>query len=324
MFGSRLANSILAFCAAVAMAGCAGAVLSGPGVSALLAVTPSSIQFGDVPVGTGLSQAIQVTAKGKHSVTIESIAVRGQVFTVSGAKLPVTLSPGDSVSLTAAYRPTAQGNNIGGISIKSSVPGADVNIPVAGAGVKAKIALTATPSSLAFGPVNQGSRKTESVSLKSTGNADAEISRVSIFGNDFQLAQNGNGVILKPGQVLDLSVTFSPTRNGTASAMLNVASNAGTTPLNVPLGGVGSPAGSRHSVSLRWAASSSAAVIGYNVYRSNSANGVFTKVNAAVDASTTFSDPSVSSGNTYFYVVTAVDSQHVESAFSTPASVKLP
>lgn len=324
MFRSKLANSILVFCAAAAMTGCAGAVLSGPGVSALLAVTPSSIQFGDVPVGTELSQAIQVTAKGKHRVTIESIAIRGRSFTVSGAKLPVTLSPGESISLTAAYRPSAAGNNIGGISVRTGVPGADVSIPVAGSGVKAKIALTATPGSLAFGPVNQGAAKTQTLSLKSTGNAAAEISRVSILGTEFKLTQNGDGVILKPGQVLDLAVTFSPTRNGTANGMLNVASNAGPTPLNVPLGGVGAAAGSHRSVSLRWAASSSAGVIGYNVYRSDSANGVFTKVNAAVDASTNYKDSSASSGSTYFYVVTAVDSQHVESAFSTPASVKLP
>lgn len=306
------------------MAGCAGSVLSGTGVSALLAVSPSSIRFGDVPVGTELSQAVQVTATGKHSVTIETISVVGHGFTVSGPNLPVRLSPGESISLTAAFRPTSRGNQIGGISIGSSARDADLNIPVAGSGIRAKVALIATPGSLAFGPVNQGATKTETLTLKSTGNAAAEISRVSILGNEFNLAQNGDGMILKPGQVLDLSVTFSPTRNGTASAVLNVASNASSTPLSVPLGGTGAAADSHRSVSLRWAASSSTGVIGYNVYRSNSANGVFAKMNAAVDAVTDYSDSSVSSGKTYFYVVTAVDAQHVESAFSTPASVSVP
>lgn len=324
MFRSRLASSFLIFCTTVAMTGCAGAVLgTGPSGVSALDVTPSLIQFGNVPLGTELSQTIRVEAQGKHSVTIQTVSIGGQFFTLSAPKLPATLSPGDSITLTAAFRPGALGEKSGTISITGNVPDSNVRIPVAGAGVDAKVALTATPTYLAFGPVDQGGAKTQNISLKSTGNTDAKISQISILGNGFKLTQSGNGVVLKPGQALDLTVTFSPKQRGTASGMLRVTSNA-SAPLDVPLGGTGAAADSSRSVELRWSASSSSDVVGYNVYRSSTAKGVFTKMNAAVTASTEYSDSSVSSGQTYYYVVTAVDSQHVESAFSTPASVTVP
>jgi hypothetical protein len=323
LFRSRLVGLFLIFCAAVAMTGCAGAVLGTlPNSASALDITPSVVQFGNVPLGTELSQAIRVQVRGKHSVTIQTVSVAGKFFTLSAPKLPATLSPGDSIMLAAAFRPGALGDKSGTISIAGNVPDSNLRIPVAGAGVKATVALTASPTHLAFGPVNQGTAKTQNVSLKSTGNADARISRISILGNDFKLSQRGDGVVLKPGQTLDVAVTFTPKQHGTANGMLNVASNA--VPVSVPLGGIGAAAGSQRSVDLRWSASVSSDVVGYNVYRGRSANGVFTKVNAAVNAFTDYSDSAVSSGETYCYVVTAVNSKHVESGFSTPASVTVP
>ena len=198
------------------MAGCAGSVLgTGPnGGSLSLEVTPSSIQFGNVPVGAEYSQSIQVTATGKSAVTVQSINVGGQFFTFTGPNLPRTLQPGQSISVLAEFRPGAVGAKSGTISVESA-PNSELEIPMAGAGVKT-------------------------------------------------------------------------------------------------------------AVSLNWDASASPSVVGYNVYRSSTADGAFTKVNAAIDASASYSDSSVSNGKTYYYVVTAVNSKNEESAFSAPASVTVP
>lgn len=325
LFGSKLANYVLIFCVAVGLAGCAGSVLgNGPdGGNAFLQVTPSSVQFGNVPLGNEYSQSIEVKAISASSVTVRSITVAGQSFTFAGPKLPRTLAPGQSISLTAEFRPGSVGSKSGTISVVTNAPESGLRIPVTGAGVRATVALTATPASLAFGSVGKGTVKTQNLSLKSTGNTAANISRISVLGKEFTLSKGGDGVILKPGQSLDLTVTFDPSQNGTANGMLDVASNAPAV-LQVPLGGIGGDAGGSHVVDLRWGPSSSSGIVGYNVYRSNSADGTFRKLNASLDASTEYADSSVTAGDTYFYVVTAVDSQNVESPFSTPASVSVP
>lgn len=307
------------------MVGCAGSVLGGGpiGGNPYVEVTPSSVQFGSVPVGTEYSQSIQLKAISGSSVTVRSIDVAGKFFTFTGPSLPRTLAPGQSISLAAEFRPGAAGTKSGAIFVLTDAPDPRLQIPIAGAGVKATVVIKATPASLAFGSVGKGTVKTQDLSLKSTGNTPAEISRISVSGTEFKLSKDGDGVVLQPGQALDLAVTFDPSQNGSAHGTLVVASNAPAV-LQVPLGGIGADAGGSHVVDLRWGPSSSSGVVGYNVYRSNKADGTFKKLNASLDASTEYSDSSVTGGDTYFYVVTAVDSQNVESSFSAPASVSVP
>jgi fibronectin type 3 domain-containing protein len=52
--------------------------------------------------------------------------------------------------------------------------------------------------------------------------------------------------------------------------------------------------------------------------------GPYTKLNSTLVAVTTYADTAVQSGQTYFYVVTSVDSSGVESADSGEASAIVP
>jgi hypothetical protein len=82
------------------------------------------------------------------------------------------------------------------------------------------------------------------------------------------------------------------------------------------------PSPSAHSVALTWSASSSSGVIGYNVYRSTTASGSYTRVGNVVG--TSFTDSTVQGGHTYFYTVTTVNSANLESAPSSPISATVP
>ena len=79
-----------------------------------------------------------------------------------------------------------------------------------------------------------------------------------------------------------------------------------------------------HTVGLSWDASTSANVVGYNVYRGPSANGPNTKINSSLDPNTTYSDTTLQAGETYYYVTTAVDNQGVESAYSNLSEATIP
>ena len=82
------------------------------------------------------------------------------------------------------------------------------------------------------------------------------------------------------------------------------------------------PTDGAHTVSLAWKASTSSNVVGYNVYRGTTSGsyGLLDSMNA----STSFTDSTVQNGQTYFYVVTAVDSSGMESPHSNVAQAIIP
>ncbi|SRR6266852_5733656 len=78
-----------------------------------------------------------------------------------------------------------------------------------------------------------------------------------------------------------------------------------------------------HSVTLHWDASTSA-VVGYNVYRSDSSGGPCKKLNHSPIKETTYSDPTVRAGRTYYYLVKSVTANNVESIASDEISAVIP
>lgn len=74
------------------------------------------------------------------------------------------------------------------------------------------------------------------------------------------------------------------------------------------------------TVSLNWKASVTPSVAGYNVYRSTSAVGPYSKVNPSPVGGTSFADLSVTVGQTYFYQATTVGEDNTESARSNQAT----
>jgi fibronectin type 3 domain-containing protein len=80
-----------------------------------------------------------------------------------------------------------------------------------------------------------------------------------------------------------------------------------------------------HSVVLTWDASTSTDVIGYNVYRSGVSGGPYARLNGSIPVlALTYTDTTVQAGLTYYYVVTAVDPEGTESAYSNEASALVP
>ena len=79
-----------------------------------------------------------------------------------------------------------------------------------------------------------------------------------------------------------------------------------------------------HSVSLSWLASTSTNVSGYNVYRSTTSGGPYTKLNSSLLSTTAYTDINIDAGDTYYYIATAVNSSNQESAYSNQATAVVP
>jgi fibronectin type 3 domain-containing protein len=83
-------------------------------------------------------------------------------------------------------------------------------------------------------------------------------------------------------------------------------------------------AGSAAGAALSWTANSEPDLGGYNVYRSDTAAGPFTKLNTGVLAQPAYADAAAPAGATSYYQVTAVDTTGNESPRSATASATVP
>jgi hypothetical protein len=78
-----------------------------------------------------------------------------------------------------------------------------------------------------------------------------------------------------------------------------------------------------HVVNLSWSPPGSRNITGYNMYRSSDGT-TWKRVNVSLIASTTYSDSTVSNGNTYYYAATAVNVQGAESGMSAAVTALIP
>jgi hypothetical protein len=180
-----------------------------------------------------------------------------------------------------------------------------------------------SPTSLSFGNVTTGtSSASQTVTITNTGNANVTISQVSVSVAVYSVAGGGTPVTLSPAQNLILTAQFSPTSTGTVSGNISIVSNATGSPASVSLSGTG-VAPVQHSAVLSWNASTSP-VAGYNVYRGTVSGGPYTKINSALVTALAYTDSTVQSGTTYYYVTTAVDSGGSESVHSNEVSAPIP
>ena len=85
-----------------------------------LTISPASLAFGDVTVNKPLTLPVTLTSTGTASVTINSAALSGTGFTVSGATFPVTLNPSLGITLDVQFDPTTPGAVTGQLTIKSN------------------------------------------------------------------------------------------------------------------------------------------------------------------------------------------------------------
>jgi hypothetical protein len=181
--------------------------------------------------------------------------------------------------------------------------------------------LAVAPSTISFGNVAIGSNELQKGTL-TAGSSDVTISSAAANGQGYSLGGISFPATVPAGRSVPFTVTFAPQIAGSTPGSIAFDSNATNSPTKEALTGRGTQQ-SQHTVALNWGASTSQ-VVGYNVYRGIASGGPYTKLNTIVDASTAYTDSSVQSGQTYYYVTTAVDSSNVESAYSNQATASIP
>ncbi len=284
-----------------------------------LEAAPVNIEFGNVSVGGKSSQTLNLTNIGEVNLIVTQAQITGSGFSIDGLSLPLGIPPGASVVIHAIFSPKSSGSAKGSISIVSNGVNSPTTITLSGTGLGS--ILNINPANIDFGTVTVGNSSVQTGSLSSTGNGPVIISQIAATGNGFSVSGLSLPLTLQAGQGASFAVTFAPLSAGKVSGSVTITSNAANSPTVETLSGTGA---NPHSVTLSWMASSSADVIGYNVYRSTVSGGPYTVINGALVTGTTYMDRAVQAGQTYYYVATAVNSSYTESTYSNEVEANVP
>ncbi len=258
---------------------------------------------------------------GPGNITISGLAVMGAGFTMANGG-PTTLTAGQSVTVSVNFTPKVAGAAQGTLSVLSDAANSTMDIALTGTGVTGLSSqLQSSATSLDFGSLAVGNSVSQQITLTDVGTANITVTSVSPVGNGFSVS-GGSNVTLVPNQSVTVTVKFAPVLTGSVSGNLSISSNASNSVLTVGLSGTAVAQAVTHHVALNWQPSTSS-VIGYYVYRGISVNAL-SKLTGSIDPSPSYTDTNVAGGQTYFYAVTSVDANNIESSPSNQVSVTIP
>jgi hypothetical protein len=229
-----------------------------------LAVSPSSLTFGMVAVGSSLSKTATLSNVGGSDLVVNQVSASDNNFAVGGISVPLTLAPSQSVAVAVTFRPTSSGTDSGSVSIIASVStsggghkggkghggtlststSTTATVAVSGTGVMTG-QLAVAPASIDFGKVQINSTpQVVAGTLTNSGGTSVNISAATITGAGFGLSGLSSPMTLASGQSVSFSVSFAPQTSGALSGSIAVSSDAANSSLNVPLAGTGVTPGS--------------------------------------------------------------------------------
>lgn len=292
---------------------------SAPLVTALEA-TPEAIRFEAVPVGETYTQAVRITNVGVETIQITKISASNTNFQVSGIFLPVVIAHGTSESFTISYRPKSERVAEAQVRVFTTVGGEPLVVRVRASTGASQTELTASEANVDFEDVAIGSIGHREVSLKNSGNRDVKIAGISVSGPGFGVS-GASAVNLSPGQQVFVDINFAPKSTGRQGGSLKVSDVEGESLLEIPLAAIGAPS-SQSSIRLNWE-DNLASATGYAVYRAADPSGPYTRIASEVPSSE-YIDTGLAAGRTYYYVVTALDADQIESEYSLPISATVP
>ncbi|HEY6181176.1 MAG TPA: choice-of-anchor D domain-containing protein [Terriglobales bacterium] len=294
-----------------------------PAFAANMAISPTRINYGNAPVNSGPYYYVTLRNSGTSSVRFSGATITGPFkFAIVGT-ISSSLSVGQSVLIQLKFVPKTTGNFTGTFSVfASNAP--TVSVALSGTATSTTSTgntLTVSPASFSFGNVTVGSTSAQTATFKA-GSSAVTISAASTTNPEFTLTNLTLPKTLAAGQSISVGVNFKPGASGSTSTTFTIANNSTNSSAKFTASGAG-VATTQHTVGLTWSPSTSS-VVGYNVYRGTTTGGPYSKLNSSAIVTTFYSDSTVKSGSTYYYVTTAMNSSGAESIKSNEVRTAIP
>ena len=182
-----------------------------------LSISPATLPFGAVPVGT-TSAAKTATLTNNESSTLDfSFAASGNyAIHTSGTTCGASLSSKASCNIAVTFAPTANGAINGAVTISDGTAFTPQLVPLSGTGTGGSTTpLSFTPNTVTYAGQTVGTASTaKTVTVKNTSASSLTVSGITWSG-DFSAAPSGTtpctaSLVLVAGGSCTLSVTFAP------------------------------------------------------------------------------------------------------------------
>jgi hypothetical protein len=203
-----------------------------------VALTPSSLAFGDQDTGTSSApQTLTLSNIGTSPLKVGTISITGDRGFSETNNCSGGVAPGSSCSISVVFSPATGGAKTASIRVSYQGLGTPASATLTGTGVNAAT-VSLTPSSLTFptelvGVVSQP----QTVTLTNTGTLPVTVSTISTTGAFTQT--NNCPSSLTQGQNCQIQVEFQASARGLQSGKLSVTDSATHSPQSVKLSGTG-------------------------------------------------------------------------------------
>jgi len=210
---------------------------------AQIMVTPGSLDFGYVNLGSSKSMKLTVKNVSSSSLNITKISFSygggsgkdyGYTTQCGGA-----LKPGKTCTITVTLKAQDLGPGAALLNILYNQSGSPAMVNLMGTVINPKAKLSV--SSLSFGTVKVGQNSTKTVVLSSVGDTPLNISNIMISGSgDFTLSpMNPCPASMPKNTSCTIGVQFAPSAKQSRSGTLKITDNASSSPQTVSLSGKG-------------------------------------------------------------------------------------
>lgn len=196
--------------------------LSGTALSSTLTLSPLTLDFGNVSVGTTVSETVRVTNPSATALNLSALRVTGPDagnVTVTPAA-PLSLDPQEGRTLTVSITPAARepfnatlvperaGVAIARIGLHATARGPDIDV---------------SPTSVSFTNATVNETSQRNVTVRNVGAEPLSLTGARVGGAGFSVPNLT--ATLQPGSATTLPVSFAPERPGARAATVRIRSD---------------------------------------------------------------------------------------------------
>ena len=185
------------------------------------------------------SQTVTLSNTSALALNISSIVITGTNATdfAQTHTCGASLSPGASCTISLTFKPTQVGSRAASVTITDNAAVSPQQIALSGTGVTSGPNATLS-ASLTFAAQTVGTASSaQSVTLINYGRATLGITRIATSGDFSQTHTCGSSLAVLAS--CTISVTFTPTQQGSRAGTLSITDNAPGSPQTVSLSGTG-------------------------------------------------------------------------------------
>jgi hypothetical protein len=212
--------------------------LRGTGIAPAITLTPATLDFGVVSVGSSRTLTVTAMNTGRAALNISAITIAGVGFTLGADATPGILQPNATKTFEVTYQPNSRGVASGVVRVNNdTAENAVAEIPLGGTGAAPGISVT--PNVIDFGGVLVGESGTQTFTIGNPGNAMLELSAsISSPTNDVFVLEN-MPASLAPSAQATVTIRFNPSAAGAVRATVQLTSNAVPNAITMQVTGTG-------------------------------------------------------------------------------------